>query len=155
MIEIKRFDENFNLDTVTDEELLEGLKDGIVNSLRIYKGFENIDETNISLDNKTTFRTTHYGRDGNLYPNITLGAKAKISTEFFPASFQLLIMPFDIKMLITTPNLTTVKPVELLTAFNEFMLNKFPNSDYADKKQKYDEMAALRDRVYNRMVFGE
>ena len=155
MIELKRNDEKFNLDNVTDEELFVGLKGGIAKSLRNFKGFEDIPEDNLRLNKELSFRTTQYGKDGNLYPKITLGTTAKIPTERFPVTFQLLIMPFDIKMLINTSSLVTVEPEELSNAFNEYILNRFPENDYAEKKQKYNEMAAIRERVYNRMVFGE
>lgn len=155
MIEIKRNDEKFNLDNVTDEELLEGLKDGIVKSLKSFKGLENIDISHLSLDEDHSFRKTSYGRDGNMYPEISLSTNITMPGNLGPKGLNLLVKPFDIKMIIVKNGITTLQPKELQKAFKKFMLITFPNSDYAEKKQKYDEMAALRDRVYNRMVFGE
>lgn len=155
MINLNRKDENFNLDTVSNEELYEGLKEGFAASIRTLKGFEEIDSSNISLEDHNTYRKESFGADGNLYPLISLNTKARIPGQAWPTTFQFLMNPFDIKMLIFTAGITSVQPEVLQEAFVTFMTNRFPEGNYEEKRAEYKEMEAVRKRVYDRMVFGE
>lgn len=155
MIEIKRNDENFNLDNVSDKELFEGIKDGMVESIKNMPNFEYVTNEKIKLLDESSRRQI-IGSDGNLYPHINLSTRIMPNKGlYFSTHANFLINPFDIRMVVVTENgIETIEAEELTSAFTKFMTSRFPDGNYLEKKAEYERKVEIRNRVYDDMVFG-
>lgn len=152
MFNIKRNDEKFNLDTVTNEEIFNGLKPAIVSTLKTQKKFSGAQNIYVFLEYLHSFRENTYGEDWTLYPKISLASKVIITGEYQPADVQVLVNPFDVELLICDGKITSVKSEELSNALENFITTRFPDSDYQEKKAEYQKMAEIRKRTYDQMV---
>ena len=154
-IEIKRNDEQFNLDNVSNEELFEGLKSGIIEAIRDVKYLENITESEIRLLDDS-FRKSICGADGNLYPSILLSTRS-IPKDYpiMATNVNFLVTPFDCKMILLRDGLYNSNPECLSVALEKFMMTRFPESDYLEKKDEFIRKTNIRNKIYDSMVFGD
>jgi len=154
MIGFTRNDEKFNLDNVSNEELFEGLKGGVVSFLQEYPGLQDIEDKDVSFVNKRSFRRTTYGGDGNVYPTISLATDIKSNNVI--GSPTILLTPFQIKLLVPIlfSSLESFESEHLTNALTKFMTTTFPDSDYESKKQEYFETVRKMNEFYDNMVFG-
>ena len=155
MIIFNRNDEKFNLDTVSNEQLFEGLKGGVVNFLKEYPGLEDIEDKDVKFVNKRSFRRTSYGGDGNIYPTISLATEIKPNNVI--SSPTVVLTPFQIKILVPIlfSNLEAFESDHLTNALTNFITTTFPDSDYKNKKQEYFENTERMKKFHDNMVFGE
>jgi len=153
MFDIKRNDESFNLDKVSNEELFEGLKSDVVNAIKEITRFENLTDSNIKLCPENCFRTHASAEDGNLYPKISLATTIKIPNELGVINLIFVISPFDIKLLLCDFGLKVIVSKKLDDVVSDFIKTKFPNSDYDEKKQKYLKLVEISNKIYNNMIF--
>ena len=122
-----RPDKGFNLETVSFEELFEGLKEGFALAIGKFSKCEvQAEDLKLNVDRCSIRRA--YALDGNLYPKIYLDLKGE---------YGFLINPFEIQMIAVKNGVDTLLYLELLEALYNFMCDRFPNSDYARKFEKY------------------
>ena len=72
-----------------------------------------------------------YGADKDLYP--------KIKLDMY--EYLLIVTTFEVKPLVFDNGLKEIKSEDLDNALIKFMCNRFPNSDYLAKREKYFEDA--------------
>ena len=158
MIEYKRNDENFNLDNITNQQLFDGLKDGIEESAKGLKQFSDSERINIEFEDNHSSRKQAYGTDGNIYPNVHLSTTISNPDKIYCSVNAIVVVtPFDGKMIVYGEGTTmqTLSPESLQTSLHNFMAETFPDSDYAEKLQKYQKASQIRTKVYDEMVFGK
>lgn len=149
MIDIKLPDEKFNLRKVSDVELFNAVKTELVEVLRSLKGYEQITSNDVKLNDKYTSVRERLGKDGNLYPFIVLdiGAKAYFTYD----NFSLFVDPFSISF---APYNREIKEYpELTKSFVNFMVRKFPESNYLAARKKYFRKAQIRKKVEDDLLF--
>ena len=153
MINIELPDKDFNLMTVSDPEIFDSLKKDIVATIRTMKGFDKIKDEDVLLDQAFTNRRTAYGKDGNAYPNIVMSVLVKTAPPFGVREVNMFVDPFSIKLALHEYDPKIVEDEKLTQAFVKFMTERFPNSEYTQKRDKYFKAAEIAERVYSRMVF--
>lgn len=155
MIKLTRNDEKFNLDTVSNEELFEGLKGGIVSTVKEVFPFRDINESNLSFVNKRSSRRSSLGADGNLYPTICLATYVTGNKKYLSADATVILTPFEVKMAFADESgLQTLESDELTEALTTFMNTTFPDGDYENKLHEYQENEKRANKFYDDMVFG-
>ncbi len=158
MIEIKRNDEQFNLDNIDNKTIFEGIKDGIASSAKTLNNFKSCDNLQIDFEDDHSTRKQTFGVDGNLYPHIHLSTTLSNPHERFSyVNAIVVVTPFGGKMVVYGQNaqLQTIETEDLQNSVQTFMQNTFPDSDYAEKLQKYNRAAQIKTRIYDEMVFGK
>ena len=77
MINIKMADADFDLRNIEDEELFGAVENEVINVIKTFKGYENIENKDIRLNTRYTNRREVLAEDANLYPNIVLDIGVK------------------------------------------------------------------------------
>ncbi len=158
MIEIKRNDEQFNLDNIDNSTIFEGIKDGITATAKTLNNFKSCDNIQIDFEEEHSTRKQAFGADGNMYPNIHLSATLSDPNERFSyVNTIVVVTPFGGKMIVYGQNaqLQTIETEDLQNSIHTFMQSTFPDSDYAEKLQKYNHVSQIKTRIYDEMVFGK
>ncbi len=138
-----REDELFNLQKISYRDLFLGLKVGIVEAISDYENRE-FDESRIDVNEERCSTRMAYGEDGNLYPKIILDLNQRYSV---------LVTPFKIEMLVIDFNIKTFQNDKLTQALIKFMNSYFPNSDYEEKRQKYENNLKIMKKCSENMLF--
>ncbi|MBQ7352042.1 MAG: hypothetical protein IJW59_04220 [Clostridia bacterium] len=151
MIKYKMPDAGFDLRTVSDEELFNVLKEPIAEVIKTFKGYENTTSEFVKLNTKYTTRRDAFGRDKDLYHNIILsiGVKSHLTYD----SFNLFINPFEIKIALDKYDPQIVENENLTNSFLNFMINKFPQSNYIDKRKEYFKKAKTFQQIEEDLLF--
>ena len=127
MFEEIRADKEFNLETLTYEEIFEGIKVGIARAVSKFSK-EEVEPDDLVLNvDKCSIRSA-YGEDANLYPKIYLDLKGYYSV---------LLTPFEIDIIEIKHRIRTLSCEDLKESFYNFMCEKFPDSGYDKKYEKY------------------
>ena len=158
MIEIKRNDEQFNLDNISNQDIFEGIKEGITHTAKTLKNFESSKNINIEFEEENCSRKQAYGADGNIYPNIHLAATlSDPNVNFSYVNAIVVVTPFGGKMIVYGSNasLQTLETDALKNSVHSFMQSTFPDSDYNKKLQDYQKISQIKTRIYDEMVFGK
>ena len=151
MIDAKRTDEKFNLRNVKDEEIFSAIKNDVVNVIKTFKGYENIESKDVSLNTEYTDRHDFFADDYNLYPKITLDVSVKSDLTY--DSFNIFIDPFNIKVAPRKYNPQLVEDQKLTNAFIKFMLLKFPGANYTEKREEYLIKSQNSKKVRDDLLF--
>ena len=132
---------DFNLETLSYQQLFEGLKDGIAKAISKISKQEILPDDLILNGDRCSMRFA-YAEDGNLYPKIYLSIKG---------SYDILITPFEIDVLELTNKLRLFGDWELREFFYNFMCKQFPNSNYEKFYEIYqkDCEIAIKTRDIN------
>ena len=151
MIVYKMPDDDFDLRTVSDEELFNAIKYDIINAIKTFKGYENTTGELVKLNTKYTTRRDAFGKDKDLYHNIILsiGVKAHLTYD----SFNLFINPFEIKIAPDKYDPQIVENENLTNSFLKFMIKKFPQSNYIDKREEYFTKAKTFQKIEEDLLF--
>ena len=151
MIDLKKPDEKFDLRNVTNDELFNAVKKEVVDLIKTFKGYENIESGDVKLNEKYCNRREAYGLDKQLYPHITLdiGAKSYLTYD----GFNLFVDTFGIKLAKQQLNAKAIEDENLTNAFIKFMLLRFPNSNYTSKREEYFKTAQTRRKIENDLLF--
>lgn len=155
MIELEdyRTDKEFKIDSLTYQEIFESLKDGIEKVICEFEKVPPLQGLELREDKCST--RFEYGKDKDMYPTINLEVRS-YSSKFWSNYNVMIINPFEIDIrcigemtgrvhILTSENLTQA----LIDMINE----KFPNSDYMEKREKYFKMAELMQRKREEMLF--
>lgn len=151
MIDAKRTDDKFNLRTVEDEEIFSAIKNDVVNVIKTFKGYENIESKDVSLNTEYTDRHDFFADDYNLYPKITLDVSVKSDLTY--DSFNIFIDPFNIKVAPRKHDPQLVEDKKLTNAFIKFMLLKFPGANYTEKREEYLIKSQNSKKVRDDLLF--
>ena len=132
-----RSDKNFKLDSLSFEEIYEGIKPAVEKEIKkLEKGNFKNGMVDLNL-NRCSFRMA-YGKDKDLYPRIQIDLKSK---------YIVVITTYEIKMLIVEREVSEHQSEELDEALVCLMNKKFPESDYIEKRKNYFENADLVRRI--------
>lgn len=143
MFDKVRADRDFNLETLSYEELFEGLKFDFAQAIRVYSKQEvDVEDLRLNVDRCST--RSVYAEDGNLYPKIYLDLKCEYS---------FVITPFEIEMMIVNNKIRTYSNAELREAFYNFMCDKFPNAEYDKKYEKYCLDVQKMQKINEKLLF--
>lgn len=127
MFEKIRVDKNFNLETLSFEEIFNGIKDGVAKTLsKFTKQDVRVEDLVLNLDRCS--KRFAYGEDANLYPKIYLDLKG---------FYSVLLNPFEIDLVETKQRIRIISCEELKETLYNFMRKQFPESDYDKKYDKY------------------
>ena len=152
-IEMPRNDAEFNLDTVSNKEIFDGLKAGMFECLQAVEHLEEISPEDIEFK-EDSFRNQFMGADGYLYPKICICTRTMPKKNWiFATNADFIVTPFTIQMLLLNNGIKVVESKNLTAALVEFMNNRFPNSNYEAKRNKYLKDCDLRRRMYDQSVF--
>ena len=128
-----RTDRNFKLDSLSFEEIYEEIKPYVEEVIKNLEK-ENFKNSMVDLNlNRCSFRMA-YGKDKDLYPRIQLDLKS---------NYIIVLTTFEIKMLVVGREIKEIRCEELDNALIKLMNEKFPNTDYLIKREKYFENAEI------------
>ena len=125
-----RSDKNFNIDTLPYEEIFDGFKD-VINEIKKRDNIDGFKFWPVELRKDRCECQMAYGADKDLYP--------KIKLDMY--EYLLIVTTFEVKLLVFDNGLKEIKSEDLDNALIKFMCNRFPNSDYLAKREKYFEDA--------------
>lgn len=147
-----RKDKEFKIDSLTYQEIFESLKCGIEKAICDFKGIEKLDQ--LKLDGLDNHINMCYGADKDMYPRVVFMVEAYSSKWKGPAFCYCVINPFEVELHVT-PNgrIEVIECEELTQALIDMINEKFPNSDYMEKREKYFKMAELIERKREELLF--
>ena len=146
-------DKEFNLETVSYEDLFKGLKVEIEKTICKYKRVDKLAGLHLNKDECST--RMKYGKDKDLYPSVLLEISARESGKIKGSVFHCMVNPFEIEIhKIHCGKVDVLTDEELINALKDFMVEMFPNSDYLEKSEKYFKQAKIIDRVYDKLIFS-
>ena len=144
-----RPDKNFKIDSLTYSEIFLGLKEELIKIISDYNG-EEVKELSL-IENWCSARLK-YGKDKDLYPLLVLQLKVD-NKSFLAEDCFIEFMPFEIKLYINkNGNVKEFESKELNNSLKTFMCNKFPNSDYLKKYEKYFKLAEIISKTEENML---
>ena len=127
MFEEIRADKDFNLQTLSYEEIFDGLKFGMAQAISCYSKQEvGVEDLELNVERCST--RSAYAEDMSLYPKMYLDLKG---------DYGFILTPFEIEMLIVKHDVKTYSTPELREVFYNFMCKQFPNCDYEKIYEKY------------------
>ena len=138
-----RADKDFNLETLTYQEMFDGLKFGIAKAISVFSKRE-VKVEDLELDLQRCVTKKSYGGDMNLYPKIYLSLKG---------NYSVLLTPFEIELIKTENGIKSLTCDDLNIALTEFMLESFPNCDYIEFSEKYQKNAQIIKKQREKHLF--
>lgn len=148
-----RNDAEFNLDNLSNKEIFDGLKESMFECLKQVEHLEEITLEDIEFK-EDSFRNQVMGADGYLYPKICICTRTMPKKNWiFATNADFIVTPFSVQMLLLNNGIKVVESKNLDQALVEFMTNKFPDSNYIAKRQKYLHACDLKRRMYDQSVF--
>ena len=122
-----RDDKDFNLQTLSYQEIFDALKEELIKAIyEISHGEIKYADLVLNVDRCST--RFDYAENGNLYPKIYLDMNG---------FYSVLLNPFDIELIESRYKIRTVSTVGLRECFYTFMCEKFPNCNYEKVFEKY------------------
>ncbi len=133
-----RTDKEFKIDSLSYEEIFDRFKD-VVDETRkkFHSGAFRFWPVELRKD-KCGCRMA-YGLDKNLYPEIKLDM----------GGCYLLIMPYEAKLLIIENKVRQIISPDINEVLYNLMCEKFPDSDYVEKREKYFKDVELMREGYD------
>ena len=122
-----RADKDFNLESLSYQEIFDGIKVGVAKAISEHLN-EDVSVEDLELNENRCHTRKAYADDMNLYPKIYLDLKG---------DYSILLTPFDIEILETKFEVKTFSHFELKECFYGFMCDKFSNAQYDKKFEKY------------------
>lgn len=132
---------NFNLDAVAYEEMFEGMKENLALALSEFENAE-IKAEDLILGLRNCFKRSSFGEDKNLYTKIKLDIYAKKVD-----SYMIIFNPFEIYMAKYDGSEKRFTSSALDETLTNFMVERFPDSQYLEKRKKYFKDAELIKKV--------
>lgn len=127
MFEEIRADKDFNLESLSYQEIFDGIKTGVAKAISEHSK-EDVSAEDLELNVERCHTRKAYGEDMNLYPKIYLDLKG---------FYSVLLTPFEIEIMETKFNVKTFSHFELRECFYDFMWSSFPDCDYEKIYEKY------------------
>ena len=127
MFEQIRPDKDFNLETLTYQEIFDGIKCDIARAIsRVSKRETYGQDLKLNIQRcRTKFA---YAEDMNLYPKIYLD---------LVGNYSVVLTPFNIELMEVKQSVRMYECQELSRGFYDFMCEKFPNCGYEKIYEKY------------------
>lgn len=135
-----RKDKDFNLETVSYEELFDALKYSIAHAIGKVEKTE-IDLSNIELNTKHSKIVREYASDGNIYPRIYLHVHCKSNKWIGGVFCEFVITPFTINLIVSNNGVKFFSTKLMTYALTRFMKKRFPDSSYMKKREKFIEIS--------------
>lgn len=151
MIDFKKPDADFDITTISDNELFFALKKDIVKIIKSRKGFENITSKDIKLNEEYSNRRNAFGLDQNLYPNIVLDIEVKADKQ--NEHYDLFIDPFNVKIAPHKYDPEMIEDKGLTNSFIKFIITRFPKSNYSELREEYFKKAKIAEKIRNDLLF--
>lgn len=152
MLKFIRNDDDFNLRNIEYKEIFSALRKDIVSAIKLYKDYESIDSKDIKLNNICSHRMDSFFDDGNLYPIITLDIEIN---SLYLNGFNLIIDPFNIKLIPQKYEAKVFNDKNLTNSFIKFMLMKFPEANYLEKRNQFFERVSLQHKVRENLLYSK
>ena len=147
-----RKDKEFKIDSLTYPEIFEGLKGGIEKAICEFEKVDSVDEL-VFLD-KSSVVNMKYGKDKDMYPSINIEFCVFAGKHIRGKYYNCIFNPFEIEIhKIDCGEIKVFEGEELTQALVDMIVEKFPNSDYVEKREKYFKMSELMERKYEEMLF--
>ena len=147
-----RSDKNFNLENVSYQDLFEGLKEEIVNTICEYKEVEKL--AGLHLNKEECSTRMKYGKDKDLYSTVLLEISVRYSGKIKGSIFHCIINPFEIEIhKIHNGKVDVLTNESLTNALKDFMSEIFVNSDYIEKREKYFKKSEVINKIENKLLF--
>ena len=138
-----RADKDFNLETLSYEEIFDGIKFGVARAISDFsKSAVVVEDLELNSEGCVTKRT--YGQDMNLYPKIYLNLKGEYSV---------LLTPFEIELLRVGNGIKSLSCDELNITLIGFMQDKFPDCDYQEIYENYQKNAEIIKKQREKHLF--
>lgn len=147
-----RKDKEFKIDSLNYQEIFEGLKSGIEKTIRKYDRTEGLPK-GLRLEERGCQINFAYGKDKDMYPKITIEVSRLSDVGFGRESYYFIFNPFEIVMVCERNGAEICIFQELTQALIGMMNEKFPDSDYKEKREKYFKMAELIRKKQEEMLF--
>ena len=151
MFDFKYPDADFDLMKVGDDELFFALRGEVANVIKMIPGLENVEIGDLVLDQENVSRRRSYGKDMNMYPYIVLPIMVK--DDLVWQEFYLILNSFEAGLLKREREPKMIFGKGLTKTFAEFMVSRFPGSNYIEKRSNYFNMAKTIDRIREGELF--
>ena len=132
-----RKDKSYKLDSLSYQEIFNGLKDVVVEIVSDLEK-ENYFDGLVRLNAHRCDCKMAFGADRDMYPKVKLDVGGK---------YFLILNTYEVKLLVVESEIKEIKSDRLDNALIEFMSERFPESDYVEKRKKYFEDADLVRRI--------
>ena len=147
-----RNDKKFKIDSLSFFEIYEGLKGGIEKAICRHQKIKKIDE--LKYDDLDSVVDFVYGKDKDMYPRVHFRVRAYSKQLNEAMYYYIFLNAFEIKIYRAyQKNNDFVEYKELTQSLINMINEKFPNSDYMEKREKYFKMAELIERKREEMLF--
>ncbi|MBO5954744.1 MAG: hypothetical protein J6Q13_02100 [Clostridia bacterium] len=147
-----RNDKNFKIDSLTYQEIFESLKDGISKAVCKFEKVESLDD--LILPDTSGAISMKYGRDKDLYPSINMEFRVFAGKHIQGKYYNVILNPFEIEIhKVYCGEVKVFSCEELTNSLFDMMNEKFPNSDYKEKREKYLKNAELIQRKQEELLF--
>lgn len=147
-----RKDKEFKIDSLSYQEIFESLKDGIEKTICKFEKVDSVDDL-VFLD-KSSVANMKYGKDKDMYPSINIEFCVFAGKYIRGKYYNCILNPFEIEIRkIYCGEVQVITCEELTQALIDMINEKFPNSDYMEKREKYFQMAELIQRKQEELLF--
>ena len=142
-------DENFNLKTISYEEMFYALKDSIKKAIAEYDAVD-VEDVRLEEDGCSISRVV--GKDGGYYSQMTLEV-SRSNDGFARLYYSFVVNTFSIMMVMFRYDVENHVSKELTNKYVEFMKHRFPESGYEEKREKYYKNAEIAQRKCEELLF--
>lgn len=143
MLRNVRADKDFNLETLSYEEIFDGLKFGIARAISEFSKTTILaEDLKLNIDGCLTKKS--YGGDLNLYPKIYLNLEG---------DYSVLLTPFQIELMKVGNGIKSLSCDELTISLLDFMQDKFPDCDYIKIYENYQKNAEIIKKQREKHLF--
>ena len=147
-----RNDRQFQLDSLSYDEIFECLRDDIEKAIAKFEKVENIDA--LILPDTSGVVSMKYGKDKDMYPSVNMEVCVYAGKYIQGKYYNIILNPFEIEIhKIYCGEVQVFTSEELNEALIDMMNEKFPNSNYMEKREKYFKMAELMQRKREELLF--
>lgn len=146
-----RNDKNFKIDSLSYREIFLGLKSCLEKEISKLEKVNSLYELTY-IEVGSTIRGS-YGKDKDLYPLITLELKAVSEQRPKGRYYYCEINPFEINVKVNHyGEVKVIETEELTNALINLMCEKFSNSNYIEKREKYFKDAEIVKKTEENML---
>lgn len=147
-----RKDKDFKIDSLSYQEIFESLKGGIEKAICEFEKVERVED--LIFPDTSGVVSMKYGKDKDMYPSINLEFCVFAGKWINGKYYNCILNPFEIEIhKVYCGEVQVFNCEELTQALVDMMNEKFPNSDYMEKREKYFKMAELIQRKQEEMLF--
>ena len=147
-----RKDKEFKIDSLSYQEIFENLKDGIEKAICRNQKISKID--GLTYDDFDSAVDFVYGKDKDMYPRVHFRVRAYSKKLNEAMYYYIFLNAYEIMIYRAYQNNNNfVEYKELTQSLINMMNEKFPDSDYVEKREKYFKIAKLIERKRQELLF--